>query len=643
MKKTKNIFLTTLPETKNRMDVNYYICETPTGASACTTGISIAEAGIKYMLSQYNIDEIVMLGTSKTVPAGEERISSIADLELSGVSNIDTTDEYSFVIYRIMEFIEQLDLEIIDINESVPKDRQEELIQMIGKFKAGYASGLNELEFFSRLTSDEEFENQFVSILLSDVTAEEKRWIKHQVYHQMDSFYKMHMLDREKDILMRFISIPQEPTLSIDTINLIADRTIGDGRTNINLYMDVQGMGTIDGNTLISTFLLMNNKADYNCSVEGLINSGMPHGSFFGQISNVIRNYEIQKLITGLDLFLNYGKTDILKKYWSSFALNDPDADRLFYGMDCVDEGISLCNVDLIACGIDMIRNTIRHPRTKEEDRSIYMQVTVGAIISDFGALLSTDELSIPELLKWSLRKDLLQQTLTIIESRVPADIVKSGIYYYARTDEDIKELMEEWNYLYWNETTKMRWAFDDIEHYFIKSYGRSFLDFRQKPDAVARDFARLKIDALHGKAEGVLKAYSELGNDDMLFELLLGYYRIGNLRNQINHAVVDEPDIDSEELVKRKDSREELRIELKKFISLYSSVRKKTPKTDNPLLLPSGRMKAYARRHQIQPLEESTDLTAQNTYTCSFNGKEVHIRLSLFKTEPDYDEDEEE
>ena len=245
MKKNKNIFLTTLPETKNRLDVNYFICETPTGASACTTGISLAEAGIKYMLSQYNIDEIVMLGKSKTVPVGEERICSISELELEGVSNIDTADEYNFVIYRIMEFIEQLDFEIIDINESVPKDRQKELDRMIEKFKPGYARGLNELEFFSKLTSDEEFENQFVKILLSDVSPEEKRWIKHQVYHQMDSFYKMHMLDREKDILMRFISIPSDSTLSIDTINLIVKRTIGDARVDVNMYNHyrIQGSG----------------------------------------------------------------------------------------------------------------------------------------------------------------------------------------------------------------------------------------------------------------------------------------------------------------------------------------------------------------------------------------------------------------
>ena len=89
------------------------------------------------------------------------------------------------------------------------------------------------------------------------------------------------------------------------------------------------------------------------------------------------------------------------------------------------------------------------------------------------------------------------------------------------------------------------------------------------------------------------------------------------------------------------KDSRDELRVELKKFINLYSSACKKTPVTDKPVFLPSGRMKAYARRHQLQPLVEGSDFTVENTYTCSFNGKEVHITLSLFKPGLDIDVEE--
>ncbi len=637
MKKKKNIFLTTLSETKNRLDIGYYMCETPTGSYTYTTGISIAEAGIKYILSHYNVDEIIMIGD------GTDNITEVSttlsDVGIFGVSDYDNMSEYNFLNYRISEFMNQVDFELLDIAEPVSPERQEEISMLLEAFRKKFANGIGYRELFLKLATDESFENNFHTEVLSELSGNEKRWVIYYIYTRMDSFYKMHMLEQNRNTTMKFIRIPQACSMSIETIDSIVRQTLHDEKADVQIFMDIQGLGAIDGNTLISTFLLTNHKTGYRCRVSGLINSHKSPDRLFGEVSNVIHSYEIQKLITGLDLFLNYGKADMLKSYWYSMGIEDSDAKRLFYGMDCVDEGISLCNVDLIACGIKVIKKTIQNPKCAPENRNIYMQIILNALISDYGALLKGENLSIPELLKWSLRKEFFQQTLTIIESKVPEDMVKRGIYYYAKTDEDISALMKELNYLYWLETSKMRWAFSDIEHYFIKSYGRSGLDFRQKPDEIARDYAKLRIDALHGRADGVLKAYSELNNDDLLYEVLLGYYRIGNLRNQINHAVVHEPNMDADELVPRKDNRDELRVELKKFIGLYSSACKKTPSNTCPVLLPSGRMKAYSRHHMLKPLEDNTDLTEKNTYSCSFNGKEVLINISLFKTEPDEDD----
>lgn len=643
MKKKKNIFLTTLSETKNRLEVGYYMCETPSGAHIYTTGISMIEAGIKYILSHYQIDEIVMLGTAEGIRSDAELSTTLSDVTIYGITDYDNMTEYDFLNYRIAEFMHQLDFEMLDIAEPVSAKRQNELVELLNAFKSRYAKNVGYRELFSKLTSDEAFSELYHAEFLSGLTYDEKRWINYHIYNKMDSFYKMHMLEENKNAAMRFIPISSGSGMSIGTIDSIVRQTLHDKRADANIYMDIQGLGAIDGNTLISTFLLTNHKTGFSCSVKGLINSHRYPGRFFGEVSNVIKSYEIQKLITGLDLFLNYGKVDMLKSYWHSMDVTDPDAERLFYGMDCVDEGITLCNVDLIACGINVIRKTVQNPRCVPEERNIYMQIIINAITSDYGALLTGETLSIPELLKWSLRKELFQQTLTIIESKVPEDMVKRGIYYYAKSEDEIPILMKEFNYLYWIETSKMRWAFSDIEHYFIKSYGRSLLDFRQKPDGVARDYAMLRIDALHGRADGMLRAYSELNNDDLLYEVLLGYYRIGNMRNQINHAVVEEPNMDMEELGSRKDSRDELRTELKKFIGLYSTVCKKTPPNACPVLLPSGRMKAYSRHHMLKPLEDSPDLTATSTCSCSFNGKEIQINISLFKTEPDTDPEQDE
>ena len=177
MKKKKNIFLTTLSETKSRLEVDYFMCETPTGTPAYTTGISMAEAGIKYILSQYRIDEIVMVGSRDDLEA--ELSVAITDLSLSGGGDITSMNEYDFVNYRITEFMNQLDFEITDISEAVSEERQKELKTLIDEFKNKYVRNTGYREFFSKLTRDEDFEAGFRENLLNGLPPDEKRWVKH--------------------------------------------------------------------------------------------------------------------------------------------------------------------------------------------------------------------------------------------------------------------------------------------------------------------------------------------------------------------------------------------------------------------------------------------------------------------------------
>ena len=194
----------------------------------------------------------------------------------------------------------------------------------------------------------------------------------------------------------------------------------------------------------------------------------------------------------------------------------------------------------------------------------------------------------------------------------------------------------EALNLLYWNEPARTRYAFSDVEHYFIKYYGRFAIDYRQKPDAVVNDYTQLRIDALRGGAGGLVQAYSDLGDDGLLYALLQSYYRIGNLRNQVNHAQVDRSAAEGGGELKRKDSREDLDIELDKFIGLYSKACDKAQKSCEPLILEGGRLRGYVRKHELRPLEEETDLTQSSTVECEFDGKNVLINIRMLKPEAD-------
>ena len=61
----KSVFLTTVNECKDRLDIKYFICRDMNGDPVFATGISVAEAGLKTVLSDTPIDEIVVLGPSE--------------------------------------------------------------------------------------------------------------------------------------------------------------------------------------------------------------------------------------------------------------------------------------------------------------------------------------------------------------------------------------------------------------------------------------------------------------------------------------------------------------------------------------------------------------------------------------------------
>ena len=601
MKREKNIFLTTIGETRNRLDLDYYECMTSDGYPVFTTGVSVAEAGIKTTLSRVRLDEIIVIGPASGVRSGEKEKTSISLVPVANISGIEEMSEYGFLNYRIAEYMNRLDIELLDIGERLSPEEKEEALRRLEAFR--YSRNLKPgRNLFKGLSRNTRLAEEFESEVLSGLRKDAAKWLKYVLYDQLEPFYKMRMMAENRDTSTRFVSIETDGVITIESITKVVKETLSEEETDFHLYMDIQGLSTTDGNTLISTFLLLNRRTGYSCDLCGLISSYKDPAAFSGKVRNVLKSYEIQNLITGLDLFLEYGKTRLLKQCWKSLGITDPDGDRLLLGMECIDEGIAVCNTDLIVQGVNAIRKAVRNPLTDPRNRDIYMNIIFNAIQADYGGMLEADRLDVPELLKWCYRKKLYQQTLTMIESKVPEDIVQRGIYYYARNDAELTAVMEAFNVLYWNEPSKMRYSFNDVNHYFIKYYGRNKLDMKRKPDVLAADYARFRIDAMYGKAKELLPAFSLMNDDGLLYELLFSYYRVGNLRNQVNHAITDAGSGENESSTRRKSIRNDLDIAIGNFISLYTKACEKTKKTAEPVILSSDRMKKYARSHKLQP-----------------------------------------
>lgn len=631
--KTKKVFLTSISELKDRSSIDYFVCSDEGEYGTYTTAMSIAEAGIKYIVSKYDIDDIIVLGGKSYANDEEKKETRISDMHIDNMENTKSMSDYGFLCYRVSEFLNQLDFEYADTSELIDDSKKEKIKNDIDGFKKKY-SIMGDREIFYKLCVDKHLYKLFNDEIFSKCDDDERIWIHHYLYSQMDSYYKMHIKDNNINAKIRFVEISDKDLLTIDTITNIVNETINEKNKEIELYLDSQGLTPTDGNVLLSTFMMANRKIGYKCTIKGLINTKRVKNAFAGQIADAFESYHVQKLVEAIDLFLDYGKVTAIKEYWKSLNVKYDTIDVLFAAMNCVDEGITLCNIDLIIYGIKFIKKVAKEYIESGRIENIYYDFIINSIIADYGDMINKDDVYLYDLLKWTLKKGFYQQTLTIIESKVPDDMVERGIYYYAKNKNDIEDFLKHLNVQYWNEQIKMRWVFNDVNHYFIKNYGRFAIDNRQKPDFVAKDFAHFKVEVLKGENKDVAKAYSDLNNDNLLEDLFYSYYRIGYLRNQVNHAVVLEKELDEKIILSRKDFRNELTTELNNFIEIYTNACNKVKCNIKPLVIKGVQVKGYARNHELKILETSVDLAKKNSYTCQFNGKEIKIDITLFENE---------
>lgn len=637
----KNVLITTLGYTKNLIDTEFFHFVSPNGARTYCTGISVAEAGTKYILSNYHIDEIFVLGSHDSVNSPESVTSiTLADWEPSSSSLTDAFSEYDFYCYRILQFLKNLDIEVKDVSDKLSDEERQDAVAKFRDFKKKNQISVKDKDLFNALDTDAlQLDN--VKKFRHSVSRAQWDWLRYMAFIRMDSFYKMHPLDANKDITVHFVPVEKNTNKPFELRDLatVIDSMLPESSDQTNCYLDLQGMAFCDAYSFFNIFSMIRRDTARHINLAGLIQSTASAECLSAPILDEWAQLELHELFTGINIFLNYGKADYVENYRDTHGLSTPNIDRMLIGMKYIEEGISLCNIPVLTYGISTLRKHFQqHPPADTKDQIAY-SILGTTIQNDYGSLLESDKISIPELLKWALRKKLYQQALTILESCVPKDIVERGIFYYAQSQEDLDRMMEKLNILYWNEPPKTRYSFSDLEHYFVKFYGRGEIDHRQKKAAVNRDLTHLRIAELHGKTD-LIPAYSNLNNDDMLYELLLNYYNIGQLRNEICHAMPPEHALDSGEELVPTSNLDVLDNAIRKFTEIYSAACKRVSKSNDlpvPIILEQARFKAYCSKHRLIPFEQIGEDTIDNTVVCNFNGNELTVNIRMLKPQDSF------
>ena len=620
MKPAVNLLLTSLSTLGDRKSHRYFYFEKDGSTQYCD-GLSVAEAGAKYILSNVDIDEIIVLGSGNTYDPGEEN-NRIVLREWSDFTSMDTKkiSEYSFFQYRIAQFLDGLDMESVDVLSDTEGVRVDEIVEGYRKFCEELSASPNYRpdRVFHIISSNEELYEKLLDFMPDDISDKEMLWLERYIYTQFADTMKLSRREDNTDIGIRFVPtshdqnrdyVPAENVAQIVSVLNAIDAE------EVHIYMDMQGLASAEGYTILAVLSMLSNDQNNRIEISEIITSHYRPGRFANPIDNrEMKRYDINNLVSGMNAFIRYGKVDEIQAYWDSRGIENPHVDSLLYAMRRVDEGISLCNTGDLESGINMLKNVFASTPKEElpEVESNIFRILEDTIRQDYGAILEGDSVDPVELVRWAMRKKFYQQSLTIIESRLPQNIVDSGIYYYAADPESREKFLEEINLLYWDYAPKDRWNFNDLAHFFIKYYGRTQIrsrNIRNSKDR-QRDFAKFRIDELDEKAEEMTRAFSVLyDRKDLLEDVLYTYYHLGDIRNRINHAEVSENEnIRTIDIGKENDSLVLLRDGINAFLKAYDAAREYMRESVNEMVntyqIPPEEVSSYTAAHKLFPNE---------------------------------------
>ena len=176
------ILITSLYGNALNAGISYYCTEERNGKTLYCDAAIPAEAGCKYFLSFYPIDEIIVLGTDKSYKPGEEGPALLRDAAGEFPHEIGMSSEFGVLKYRLLQFFDDLSVEDADGNSLLSKEEQEQTIAILRRFFHEHVDNEREKRFnrfFHHLARNPEFCKEFEYALrkwLSDPETDLERY-----------------------------------------------------------------------------------------------------------------------------------------------------------------------------------------------------------------------------------------------------------------------------------------------------------------------------------------------------------------------------------------------------------------------------------------------------------------------------------
>lgn len=551
----KRIMITSLKDGRESGEINYYYFNDGS-KNMFVDALTSTEAGCKYVLSNYDIDMIMTFGSESTYDKGDDVKSMLLD-EGKSFYAVDNSkmSSYSLLRYRLAEYLDDINAEMQDTKELLNEKQQATAVDFIKEFVSENSelSGKKRInKFFNSLASNEELRKLFKEQLSkcakkSKIDVEKfRKWVTHYIYNEYIDYGKMHLLDGNEDVMIRFISSGDEEDnglaladLLIQNLTMITKLTEIEDVSEVEVYLCLQDDNVKDTFVLTSLIEMIKSIPDSNISVSKIIMTDSYSNNLALRIYDDTEKYFLSDLISGLKAFLKYGKTDMLMDYRKTLGFKSSEIDGILYAMKNIDTGISLCDITDIERGINSLRQYFSGETTIKGNSFAekYFNVIVNAVKQDFGPLITKDKIEFIDLVKWAYKKGFWQQTLTLIESRAPRDFIDRGIYYYCDSEGAREDVINKLGIIYYNFKPHEKYKLKDVAHYYVKFYSRGRVGHKDDNKAYQLEYANARVDEIDIKSDELITAHTLCPDLEMLRDLLFSYYYIGDVRNATNHA----------------------------------------------------------------------------------------------------------
>ncbi len=365
---------------------------------------------------------------------------------------------------------------------------------------------------------------------------QEKEYLREYVYNQIPEKEKLHCRPKNKDVKIQFIPLKKikkdKEDDGIDNFEKLLSRIARKDKYNekVNIYLDVQGGARTDGHVRSAVLSLLNNDENKNVKLEQVIAIDYFRGNAVNPIIDETKHYKITDLVSGMNAFIDYGKANQLVKTWNELEkLEKPDSKNKFVKnrrikniiqlMQDVDYSLSLCDVDSLTENIEALYSELEKPIRVKDSNEEFIRVMRSDIKKDYEEIFDEKgKADILGLIKWANRKGFIQQAITLIESKMPGEMVKDGYFSYCRDVEHKEEACKD---IIKSKLPLSSYKADDMDYYLFQKLpvGKYKNDNQEKEN----------------KEKYWEKIRYKIYNDD---ETIAGIYaKIWELRNTTNHA----------------------------------------------------------------------------------------------------------